>query len=198
MQTALPGHFLAFLFVLVTCSACGYKGSLFSWRFAPRHWQLSNVWCCVTLSEALVSKSSLVSHFLNLLWELLTEKHFEVFSRSLLILWEWKSVMRAEWLRCMISFERVQGLFLLKVTFEWVLIFATSSCWSSDRYFLLYLRVTLNVVWVFLSRKAAEAEMTLYFCPYLHRTADVDDTVRIIGYGLTSGSQLYLWCVCKC
>lgn len=46
--------------------------------------------------------------------------------------------------------------------------------------------------WVFLRQKAAEEEMTLYFCPYLQRTADRDDTVRIIGYALTSGSQLFL------
>lgn len=203
MQTDLPGHFLAFLFVLVSCSVCGCESSLFFQRFAPRHWQLSSIRCCGTLSKALVSKNSLVlpyhiSHFLNLLWELLTEAFWSILQESPHSL-SVEECGGAESLRCVISFECVQGLFSLKVIFGWVLIFATSSCWSSDRYFLPCLQVTLSVhCWVFLSQKTAEEEMTLYFCPYLHRTADIEDTVRIIGYALTSGSQLFLWHVCKC
>lgn len=30
------------------------------------------------------------------------------------------------------------------------------------------------------------------FCLHLHRTADIDDTVRMIGYEFTSGSCLLL------
>lgn len=49
----------------------------------------------------------------------------------------------------------------------------------------------IECFWEFVSQKVAEEEMTLYFCPDLHKTADTDDTVRIIGYALTSAHKFF-------
>lgn len=67
-------------------------------------------------------------------------------------------------LRCMISFECVKGLFVLKITFGWVWMFATSNCWTLDRCFSPYLQITLTVGGFFYATnlQCAGAVMTLH------------------------------------